>query len=81
MGTIKDVVAVFDIHIEITAVTSRNASKISLGRVPASISNISAILLCKLYFSIATATTKPPKKRNVESFKYSADTSFAVDIP
>lgn len=30
---------------------------------------------------ITFATTKPPKKRNVESFKYSADISFADAIP
>ena len=77
----RDVVAVFEIHIEINAVTSKKANKINLGRVPANINSISAILLCRLYFSIAVATTKPPKNRKVESFMYSAATSLAVEIP
>jgi hypothetical protein len=64
------VVAVFDTHMEITAVDIIRAKSIPLADFERYVSIKSAILLSTLYFCIAPAIKKPAMKRKITGFAY-----------
>ena len=63
MGTIINVEAVLDIHIDRTAVASMKPKTIAPGDVPTRLMTLSAIRWCRFQRSMPRATMKPPSNR------------------
>jgi hypothetical protein len=70
IGSIIKAVAVFDIHIDKKAVAAIKPTTIEFGLPPKRLIILKAILLCRSHSSIARASKKPPRKRNITELKY-----------